>query len=255
MQALARIASFPERRPAVALGKFDGLHIGHAKLAEEAARLGEPRLVALVGVERALGKEQKAPLVAPDDRSRVLAGWAQERGWQKPPGETHIPLEEVMHMGPPEFVGLLESLGAIALAAGEDFRFGKGRSGGALELERLARDRGLLCAVTAFEKLDALGGEPASSSLVRRLLSQGKALWARRVLGRPHRLCFSTPGGIPLNCAPLAGEYSASFPASLADQPCVSPTGTIRILPDGSSVPACASADLHTGPGDPGEEP
>lgn len=81
--------------PIVALGKFDALHKGHRALAAAAADLGgAPWLVSFSGMAEVLGWPARLPLVAPCDRRRVLASWAQDcRG--RTPRECAVPFAEV----------------------------------------------------------------------------------------------------------------------------------------------------------------
>ena len=66
--------------PVVALGKFDALHRGHRALARAAAVEcgGAPVLVSFTGMAAVLGWPRRRPLVARQDRARVLALWARE---------------------------------------------------------------------------------------------------------------------------------------------------------------------------------
>lgn len=81
--------------PIVALGKFDALHKGHRALAAAAAELGgAPWLVSFSGMAEVLGWPARLPLVAPCDRRRVLATWAQHcQG--RTPRECAVPFAEV----------------------------------------------------------------------------------------------------------------------------------------------------------------
>lgn len=81
--------------PVVALGKFDALHKGHRALAAAAAALGgAPWLVSFSGIAEVLGWPARLPLVAPCDRRRVLASWAQHcQG--RVPQECAVPFAEV----------------------------------------------------------------------------------------------------------------------------------------------------------------
>ena len=78
-------------------------------------------------------------------------------------------------------------LGKAGLAArhvvtGYDFVFGKGRSGNAVLLERLAKEHGY--AYTAVSPVAAESGEIYSSTQIRAYLQQGKPRHAARLLGR-----------------------------------------------------------------------
>ena len=153
----------PRSGVAVAVGKFDALHLGHRALAERAAQLGEPRLLRLTGLAEAFGWAARAPLVAEDDRARVLATWAV--------GEAGADFAALRGLDAAGFLDWLRaSHAATALVVGADFRCGRGRSAGVAELAPLCAARGMALAVVAPV---AVAGAPASSSRIRAALARG----------------------------------------------------------------------------------
>ncbi len=201
---------------AIAVGKFDALHVGHRVLAERAAELGPPRLLRLTGLAEAFGWPQRAPLVAEDDRARVLAGWAGH------PDEAAAAFAELRALDGAGFLDWLQRThGATALVVGADFRCGRGRSAGVVELAPLCVARGIRLVVVEPVQV---GGAVASSSRVRGALATGDVAVAALCLGRPHRLVgtvvrgdgrgrglgFPTANlGQPRNQAPAPGVYAA----------------------------------------------
>jgi riboflavin kinase/FMN adenylyltransferase len=93
---------------------------------------------------------------------------------------------ELAALNPEDFVEtvLVGQLQADRIAVGENFRFGVGRSGNALDLVRIGSAHGI-----DVEVLPMLweGGERVSSSRIRRALAAGDVAEARRLLGRPYR--------------------------------------------------------------------
>jgi len=175
----------PRSGVAVAVGKFDALHLGHRALAERAAQLGEPRLLRLTGLAEAFGWAARAPLVAEDDRARVLATWAV--------GEAGADFAALRGLDAAGFLDWLRaSHAATALVVGADFRCGRGRSAGVAELAPLCAARGMALAVVAPV---AVAGAPASSSRIRAALARGDVAEAAACLGRPHRLVGSVVRG------------------------------------------------------------
>jgi riboflavin kinase / FMN adenylyltransferase len=169
---------------AYAIGKFDALHRGHFALAERARELGPPCLLGFSGMAEVLGWPARRPLIAPTDRARVLAGWSL--GLDHAVREIGLPFAGIRGMDPAEFISHLRTAhGATALVVGEDFRFGRDRSGDAAALRALAAVQGLRAEIVA-PVLHA--GEPVSSSRVRAALAAGDVALASAMLGRPHRL-------------------------------------------------------------------
>lgn len=114
-------------RPVVALGKFDAMHKGHRALAEAAAKLGGPPvLLSFSGMAAVLGWQQRLPLVAACDRSRVLYDWRTVCGGIAP-RQRYIPFGHIRSMSPEAFVALLaDDLKASGVVVGRNYRFGRG---------------------------------------------------------------------------------------------------------------------------------
>jgi riboflavin kinase/FMN adenylyltransferase len=114
----------------------------------------------------------------------VLADWERRLG-RALDGVT-VPFASVQRMEPQEFVAFIHrEFGAVALVVGEDFRFGRGRSGGIAELRQAADELG--CPVAVVPPVGH-GGRPISSSRVREALAAGDVAQAALCLGRPHRV-------------------------------------------------------------------
>ena len=180
----------------VALGKFDGLHRGHAALAREAAAGGGAAggwLVSFSGMAEALGWPPRLPLVAPPDRARVMAGLGVR--------ELVLPFAAVRGLAPRDFlVGVLQQdLGVFRVCCGRNFRFGRGAAGDAVALQEICLEAGMEPRV--LELLPTVGGGTeggagapggcavaCSSTGVRERLADGDVAGAAELLGRPHRL-------------------------------------------------------------------
>jgi riboflavin kinase / FMN adenylyltransferase len=160
----------PGRRRAVALGTFDGVHVGHRRVLD-AARENDGLISTAVTFwphpRTALGN--RVELLTSLERRLELLG---EAGLDEA-----LVVEfslELARLTPEEFAErVLTPIGAEVVVAGANFRFGRGRSGDLELLERLGFD------VRPVQLL-----ETVSSSEIRRLLHAGEIGRAARALGR-----------------------------------------------------------------------
>jgi riboflavin kinase/FMN adenylyltransferase len=172
---------------AVAVGNFDGLHLGHRKILAHLCRLARRRgLRSLVLTfephpERALGKRSVRMIDTPDQRLARLGGTCVD-------AVVVIPFDRAFAgLGSPAFVqGVLrDKLGAREVVVGRGFRFGRDRRGDIPLLGRLGRQAGL--GVHAVAPAIA-GGRTVSSTAVRGLLAHGRIEEAAKLLGRPYEI-------------------------------------------------------------------
>lgn len=184
------LSSYPSgTAPACAtLGNFDGVHLGHRKIATSvtarAAALGAPSL--LVTFE-----PHPTRVVAPERTPRLL----QTRG-QKLAALEETGLEGVLFvefdrsladLSPDYFVALLiEHVPITAVYVGGNFRFGRGRAGDARTLADLGSRHGFDVEAVGARTCD---GVVVSSSEIRRAVASGDVDRARKMLGRPFALC------------------------------------------------------------------
>jgi riboflavin kinase/FMN adenylyltransferase len=186
-QKIGELAPGPQGTVA-AIGNFDGVHAGHqaliARAVEDARQQG--RLAAVISFwphPMAIVDPARAPgiLTTRGQRRDLLARLhADLLCW--------IPFTaQVARMTPGEFVGafLGAPLGASAVWVGDDFRFGRGRSGGVADLERLGAPLGFAVRTLGAVAVD---GERVSSSGIRDALAAGEVGKAGRLLGRPYAL-------------------------------------------------------------------
>jgi riboflavin kinase / FMN adenylyltransferase len=161
-----------EPRPrAVALGTFDGVHLGHRRVLE-AALATAPGLMPTVVTfwphpRTVLGNEVRL-LTTLERRLELLADAGV--------GETLVIdfTPELAQTEPDAFVDeLLRPIGTELVAAGVDFRFGRGRLGDLDTFEQLG---------LAVERVELVPG--ISSTAVRELLLAGEVEGAARMLGR-----------------------------------------------------------------------
>jgi riboflavin kinase/FMN adenylyltransferase len=188
----------PEPGRAVAIGNFDGMHLGHqAILADLRMRGRESRLPTAVVCFEPQPKEFFAPASAPARLMRLRD--KAERIADEGIDELRV-LRFDSALAGLEAGAFIErvlagALGAKVVVVGEGFRFGKARGGDVAALERAGAARGF--AVRAMPPLLA-GGEPVSSTRVRAAIGAGRLDEARELLGRDYRISGRVIEGIRL---------------------------------------------------------
>ncbi|BBL93030.1 riboflavin biosynthesis protein [Thermus thermophilus] len=170
----SEVADVPKGPKVVAVGSFDGVHLGHQYLLRqalsEAKTLKAPLLVYTFDPPTKVFTRGEGFLMDLQEKVEAL----REVGVEL---ILAVPFNEEFARRPPEaFLEDLRALQASRIYVGEDFRFGQGRAGGPEALERVAPTR--------VVPLLALGGEPVKSSRIRALLQEGRVEEARHLLGR-----------------------------------------------------------------------
>ena len=178
-------------RKVIALGFFDGVHLGHQALlrrtAEQAGTLGlSPALLTFDRSPREFVTGTPVPLLTTvQERMRTVQGMF--------PGMEvlTVPFDRAMMTMPWEdFVEMLAGpCGARWLVAGHDFRFGHRNAGTPALLVKKAASLGMGCDVIPAVTLE---GATVSSTHIRALLERGEPEEAARFLGRP----FSISGPV-----------------------------------------------------------
>ena len=174
------------RGAVVAIGNFDGLHLGHQSLldqAREIARdLGVP--LAILTFEphpRMLFRADDPPfrLTSADDRETAASNIDIDLFYE---AEFN---RDFAAMSAEEFIErvLVKGLGAKHVVVGWDFCFGKGRAGDVALLRSIGQTSGF--GVTAVEAVTHDNGIVYSSTAIRQALRDGRPQDATHLLGRP----------------------------------------------------------------------
>jgi riboflavin kinase/FMN adenylyltransferase len=157
---------------AVALGTFDGVHLGHRRVIETALEAGsEPTVVTFDPHPRTAFGNRVELLTTLERRLELL----EELGV-----EAALVVEftlQLARLEPEQFAEeVLRPIGADVVVAGADFRFGRGRTG---DLELLSS--------LGFDVRPVPLVEGVSSSRIRDLVRAGDVEGAAKLLGRPLR--------------------------------------------------------------------
>ena len=188
MKIFRHIAGIPEscKGAVVAIGNFDGLHIGHRALIAEARRHAEERSAPLgVMVFEPPPQDFFRPGGEPfrltpfHAKARLVASLGADVLYAFPFNA------ELAHLDAQDFVFeiLLKGLGVGCVAVGSDFRFGSGRGGDATMLSYMGEMEGF-CTVV-LDTISFGAGEKISSTAIRTALREGRAEDAARLLGHP----------------------------------------------------------------------
>nr|WP_155073892.1 bifunctional riboflavin kinase/FAD synthetase [Streptomyces taklimakanensis] len=179
-------------RSVVTIGSYDGVHRGHqtiiGRAVERARELGLPSVVVTFDPHpsEVVRPGSHPPLLAPHHRRAELMA---ELGVD---AVLVLPFtREFSRLSPAEFAAkvLVDRLHARTVVEGPNFRFGHKAAGTVETLAELGRTYDYeVMVVDLFERGEAGGGEPFSSTLTRRLVAEGDVRGAAEVLGRPHRV-------------------------------------------------------------------
>ena len=224
---------------AVAVGNFDGVHLGHQALISAARRRAEEVHGPTVAVTFDPPPYQvlfpkaapRPPLTTLPDRAELLHGIGADRVvvLRTTPSLLALSADQFFREV------LLRQLGAQAVVEGYNFRFGCNRVGNTDALRRLCS-----AAEIRFEEVPPLtwDGEPVSSSRVRMALTTGDVALAAVLLDRSYRIAGTVIEGAKRG-------RTLGFPtANLGDVPTVLPGNgvyAVRVMVDGTMWPAAAN--------------
>ncbi len=217
----------------VAIGSFDGIHLGHAAVVRAALSLDrEAGVVCFEPLPRQVLADPGIPLrlTTPWERLEALRGLGAHR-------VLAIPFDaRTRNSGPGEFLEHLEGLcGFRQLVVGYDFHFGRGRSGNPAVLTGWCRGAGVGLTVVPEA---AVSGGAVKSERIRELVRSASLSEVSALLGRS----YSASG--PVSRGRGAGR-SLGFPTLNVRVPrakILPPSGSYRatVLMEGRSMKAAA---------------
>ncbi|WP_238363964.1 bifunctional riboflavin kinase/FAD synthetase [Mesobacterium pallidum] len=186
----------PEDRGAsVAIGNFDGVHLGHQSVIDLARAAGE-KIGAPLGVMtfEPHPRQYFAPKAPP---FRLMGRAARASRLQKLGVDRLYELNfnaALAALTPEEFARrvIRDGLGLRHVVVGADFCFGKGRTGTAADLVRFGAEMGFGVTIAGLKDI---GGLEISSTAIREALSDGRPRDAAAQLGHWHRIEGIVIGG------------------------------------------------------------
>ncbi len=191
MERLHFPGNLPTARRVVALGFFDGIHLGHRTVLRHALDVAGDAYTPTVFTFDTLPKLQgEGLLLSREAGDRRLA----KMGFSERIAADFAALRDLT---PEEFARnvLSEALHAAAVCCGENFRFGKNGSGDALALKKWGDVFGFEVHILPLMPVE---GEPVSSTRIRRALAAGDMLTVNRLLGHAYEITARVVNGAHL---------------------------------------------------------
>lgn len=179
---MLRITKYSEYLPVqtvVTVGKFDGLHLGHRKLISTVMQEKEKGYASCVISFSTAVEEERSVIYTKEEQRKLCEALGVDVLAEYPLGET------IREMSGEAFIDeiLCGRLQAKVIVVGEDFRFGKGRSGDVALLREFEETYGYrtVCIPKVEENQVRI-----SSTGIRQLLEEGNMAEANVLLGRPY---------------------------------------------------------------------
>ncbi len=167
-----------EKGCAVAVGGFDGVHIGHramiVSLVSEARRNLVPAVVFTFDADDS-PKSESALLATDEKKNRLLSSLGVD-------AVVSAPFSKIRNMCATDFINrvFVDLLKAKSIVCGYDFRFGNNREGDVSLIESVLSESGVNITTPNAVVLD---GVPVSSTLIRNHIANGDFLKANALLG------------------------------------------------------------------------
>lgn len=230
MQVFSFPFSSPSRATVVALGCFDGTHMGHKALFDQtvALSLSLDATPAVFTFSDFL-PQKGAPLSTLDERLAVMEARGIEAVYLSP-------FSAVRDLSPTDFIlsVLRERLGAVSTVCGFNYRFGAGACGDGDTLRAHFQSAVQVPAVS-------FGDAPISSSRIRAALAAGEVEDAAAMLGRPYAVTGTVSHG-------KSAGHLFGFPTANITVPTLLPRRGVyeaRVTVDGRSYAALSDVGVR----------
>ncbi|MGP1361293.1 MAG: bifunctional riboflavin kinase/FMN adenylyltransferase [Candidatus Fimenecus sp.] len=176
------------KKKSIALGTFDGIHIGHLRVLDYVAKSGFLPCAMLFSEhpEKYITGKSPFKLLADSDRNKILYDLGI-----KP---LIVDFKELMELSPETFFYdvLLKKYNAGELSCGENYTFGKNGAGNTDYLKILCKKSGIKLNVS---KMKTFEGKTVSSTAIRELILDGNMENAAKFLGRTFSYNFPVEKG------------------------------------------------------------
>lgn len=185
------MTEFEDKKTAVALGNFDGLHKGHLAVINEAVMKKHNGLLPCV----VTFDEHPQKILSGSAPKRLMSKNLCEKETEKFGCRTvRLSFEKVKNMSPEEFFSeiLIKKLNAGFVACGFNYRFGKKGAGNAEILKELCEKYGI--GFVCVQGVD-FEGESISSTRIRNAIENGEIENANQMLGRHFSYDFEVVTG------------------------------------------------------------
>ncbi|MCA1829407.1 MAG: riboflavin biosynthesis protein RibF [Myxococcales bacterium] len=226
-------------RGAMAIGNFDGVHLGHQALFHAARRDAEGPVCALTfepHPARLLAPQYAPPLICELPRKRELLAEQGVKELIEQPFDAAFMATEA-----PAFVEMLIATGATEVVVGHDFTYGKARAGTVDSMRLALEERGVKLHVVPPV---AVNGLVCSSTKVREFVLEGRVEAANMLLGRPFDLDGEVVKGA--GRGRKLGWPTANIRTTNELLPAVGVYAVhARLLPDGKRLAGAANLGLN----------
>jgi riboflavin kinase/FMN adenylyltransferase len=255
MRIIRNLKKAKLRNTVVALGNFDGVHLGHRKILETAAKYAARNGKTSVALTFDPHPQQ---VVCPERGLRLLTTLPEREGLIDQAGIHCLAVikfgSAIRKMSYEKFVKkyLIDALDVRMVFVGYDYAFGAGRRGDVSHLRALGKSLGFGISVVGAV---SSGRRIVKSRIIRELLSSGKFGEAVRLLGHPYHISGRVVAGVGRGrgmgfptanlsvdehkLLPSPGVYAGAVKVGQRKHRCVVNIGSRPTFPrDGSAVEA-----------------
>jgi riboflavin kinase/FMN adenylyltransferase len=184
MNICRELENLPNENLTVAVGTFDGVHLGHGAIIRKCKELAQPRRDVALTFD-----PHPKEIVSVEDAPELLSLPEEKVELIEDLGVTNLLVvpfdEEISELSAREFLSEFIGERLSTLVVGFNFKLGQGGVTGVGELEMLAKEIGFSLRVEGPVVVD---GRPVSSTRIRSELKKGKVGSAAGMLGRPYKL-------------------------------------------------------------------